>query len=100
MGSACDAGAINNWNLSEATGAFYVSLAMQNLASAERFFSGPSGIEDQLAKGTMDDGWWYVHRPQTHSHPRATLGNEGGFAAYHSPMIFTSTRLSRMPSSS
>jgi hypothetical protein len=57
--SACDGGSINNWNLSEATGAFYVSLAMQDLASAERFFSGPSGIEDQLAKGTMDDGWWY-----------------------------------------
>jgi len=52
-------GAINNWNLSEVTGAFYCSLAMQDLVSADRFFSGPSGIKDQLAKGTMDDGWWY-----------------------------------------
>ena len=59
MDQANDGGAINNWNLSEVTGAFYVSLAMQDLVSAERFFSGPAGIKDQLAKGTMDDGWWY-----------------------------------------
>ncbi len=52
-------GAISNWNLSEVTGAFYCALTLQDLASAERFFSGPGGIVDQLAKGTMDDGWWY-----------------------------------------
>jgi hypothetical protein len=54
-----DRGSINNWNLSEATGAFYCALTMQDLAAAERFFSGPAGVEDQLSKGTMDDGWWY-----------------------------------------
>ena len=52
-------GSINNWNLSEVTGAFYCALSMQDLVAAERFFSGPCGIKDQLAKGTMDDGWWY-----------------------------------------
>jgi len=52
-------GAINNWNLSEVTGAFYCSLVMGDLAQADRFFTGPGGIQDQLAKGTMDDGWWY-----------------------------------------
>jgi hypothetical protein len=52
-------GSISNWNLSENCGAFYCCLAMQDLAAAELYFSGPSGIEDQLAKGTMDDGWWY-----------------------------------------
>ena len=52
-------GAINNWNLSEDCGAFYCALVLQDLSLAERFFSGPSGIKDQLAKGTMDDGWWY-----------------------------------------
>jgi hypothetical protein len=52
-------GLINNWNLSEICGAFYAALAMQDLAAAERLFSGPCGIVDQLAKGTMDDGWWY-----------------------------------------
>ncbi|XHR27582.1 MAG: hypothetical protein ACFUZC_16755 [Chthoniobacteraceae bacterium] len=52
-------GGISNWNLSEVCGAFYCALAMQDLERAERFFSGPGGIVDQLAKGTMDDGWWY-----------------------------------------
>jgi hypothetical protein len=56
---ASDYGSINNWNLSEDCGAFYCSLAMEDLAAADRWFSGPSGIRDQLAKGTMDDGWWY-----------------------------------------
>ena len=54
-----DHGAINNWNLSEDCGAFYCSLAMQDLAAAQRWFAGPSGICDQLEKGVMDDGWWY-----------------------------------------
>jgi hypothetical protein len=52
-------GSINNWNLSECCGAFYCALSMQDLIAADRFFAGPSGIADQLAKGTMDDGWWY-----------------------------------------
>lgn len=52
-------GAINNWNLSELTGAFYCALALQDLAAADHFFSGPTGIKNQLAKGVMDDGWWY-----------------------------------------
>ena len=56
---ACDYGPINNWNVSEVCGAFYCSLALGDLASAERWFSGPSGIRDQLGKGVMDDGWWY-----------------------------------------
>jgi hypothetical protein len=56
---ASDYGSINNWNLSEDCGAFYCALAMEDLAAADRWFSGPSGICDQLAKGTMDDGWWY-----------------------------------------
>lgn len=59
MEQANDGGAINNWNLSEVTGACYCALAMQDLAAAGRFFSGPGGICDQMAKGTMDDGWWY-----------------------------------------
>ncbi|HEU5103252.1 MAG TPA: hypothetical protein VFU22_29730, partial [Roseiflexaceae bacterium] len=52
-------GAINNWNVSEIVGAFYCALVLGDLATAERFFRGPAGILDQLAKGTMDDGWWY-----------------------------------------
>jgi hypothetical protein len=34
-------------------------LVLGDLVTAERFFRGPAGILDQLAKGTMDDGWWY-----------------------------------------
>jgi len=56
---ASDYGSINNWNLSEDCGAFYCALAMEDLVAADRWFSGPAGICDQLAKGTMDDGWWY-----------------------------------------
>ncbi len=56
---ASDSGSINNWNLAEVCGAFYCALALQDLAAADRWFAGPSGICDQLAKGTMDDGWWY-----------------------------------------
>ena len=56
---ASENGSINNWNLSESCGAFYSALAMQDLVWADRFFSGPAGIKEQLAKGTMDDGWWY-----------------------------------------
>jgi hypothetical protein len=56
---ANDYGPINNWNVSEVCGAFYCALAMQDLVAADRWFSGTSGICDQLAKGTMDDGWWY-----------------------------------------
>jgi hypothetical protein len=51
-------GNINNWTVSEITGALYCALAIGDFAEAERFFKGPSGILDQLAKGTMDDGWW------------------------------------------
>ena len=52
-------GAINNWNLSEMTGAFYCALALQDLSAADHLFAGPTGIKNQLAKGAMDDGWWY-----------------------------------------
>ncbi|MEO7933841.1 MAG: NEW3 domain-containing protein [Chthoniobacterales bacterium] len=52
-------GSINNWNLSEVTGALYCALTLQDFSLAERFFSGPAGVCDQLSKGTMDDGWWY-----------------------------------------
>jgi hypothetical protein len=56
---ASDYGPINNWNVAEVCGAFYCSLALGDLASADRWFSGPAGISDQLSKGVMDDGWWY-----------------------------------------
>ncbi len=59
MARANDNGPINNWNVSQVCGAFYCSLALGDLAQADRWFSGPAGICDQLGKGVMDDGWWY-----------------------------------------
>ncbi len=59
MDRATRGGYINNWNLSELCGAFYSSLLLQDLERADRFFAGAAGIRDQLAKGTLDDGWWY-----------------------------------------
>ena len=56
---ANDFGPINNWNVSEVIGGFYCALVLGDLAEAEHWFSGPAGIIDQLAKGVMDDGWWY-----------------------------------------
>ena len=56
---ASDYGPINNWNLSEDCGAFYCAVAIQDLVAADRWFSGPAGICDQLGKGVMNDGWWY-----------------------------------------
>ena len=55
---ANDYGPINNWNVSEVIGGFYCALVLGDLAEAEHWFSGPSGIVDQLGKGVMDDGWW------------------------------------------
>jgi hypothetical protein len=55
---ASDYGPINNWNVSEGCGAFYCALALGDLAAADRWFLGPVGICDQLAKGVMNDGWW------------------------------------------
>ena len=52
-------GAINNWNLSEICGALYCALVLQDLATVDRFFRGPGGVTDHLAKGVLDDGWWY-----------------------------------------
>lgn len=52
-------GAINNWQLSEETGALYCALALQDWHLAESIFSGPCGITDHLSNGVMNDGWWY-----------------------------------------
>jgi hypothetical protein len=55
---ANDYGPVNNWNVSEVIGGFYGALVLGDLAEADRWFSGPAGIVDQLGKGVMDDGWW------------------------------------------
>jgi len=56
---ANDYGPINNWNVAQVIGGLYCSLAIGDMAEAERWFSGPAGVMDQISKGVMDDGWWY-----------------------------------------
>jgi hypothetical protein len=52
-------GNVGNWNVAAATGGLFISLAMGDLAQAERYLYGPSGFTDFLTKGVMDDGWWW-----------------------------------------
>jgi len=52
-------GGINNWNLSEETGALYCALALQDWDLVEKMFYGTTGIVDHLSQGVMSDGWWY-----------------------------------------
>lgn len=52
-------GAINNWVLSEITGAIYCALALQDWDLVEKIFNGPQGVVDHLKQGVMSDGWWY-----------------------------------------
>lgn len=52
-------GAINNWLLSEITGAMYCALALQDWDLVEKIFNGPQGVVDHLKQGVMSDGWWY-----------------------------------------
>lgn len=52
-------GDISNWMLAELAGALYCSQALQDRERMNRFLYGPGGLADQLARGTLDDGWWY-----------------------------------------
>ena len=52
-------GSINNWKLSEMCGALYCALVLQDWNLVEKMYSAPCGIIDHLAKGVMNDGWWY-----------------------------------------
>jgi hypothetical protein len=52
-------GGINNWLLSEITGALYCALAVQDFDLVEKMYNGPQGIVNHLQQGIMSDGWWY-----------------------------------------
>jgi len=52
-------GGISNWSTYENSGAFFCAAALQDMERMDRFVYGASGMIDQLAAGTMDDGWWY-----------------------------------------
>ncbi|WP_217591741.1 hypothetical protein [Cohnella sp. GbtcB17] len=52
-------GRISNWSLAELAGAVFCALALQDLERMNRFVFGSGGALEHLAKGTLDDGWWY-----------------------------------------
>ncbi len=56
---ALSVGGISNWTLAELVGALYCSQALQDRERMNRFLYDIGGYVDHLAKGTLDDGWWY-----------------------------------------
>lgn len=52
-------GNIGNWSTAACVGGLFCSLAMGDLAAAERYLYGSASFMDYLTKGVMDDGWWW-----------------------------------------
>lgn len=52
-------GNISNWTLAELTGALNCAQVLQDRERIERFLFGKNGVTAHLAKGTLNDGWWY-----------------------------------------
>ena len=52
-------GEASNWLLAEIAGAVYSAAVLGDKERMERFLYGPGGAADELAKGVLDDGWWY-----------------------------------------
>jgi hypothetical protein len=52
-------GNVGNWSVAQSTACLFCALAMGDLDAAQRYIDGPCGFEDFVAKGIMDDGWWW-----------------------------------------
>ena len=52
-------GHTSNWLLSEITGALYCAFALQDPERIHRFAFGNGGTQQQLIRGTFNDGWWH-----------------------------------------
>lgn len=52
-------GTVSNWQVAENTGALFCALALQDRERINHWLYAPSGVIDQMVKGTTDDGWWY-----------------------------------------
>ena len=52
-------GDFSNWHVAEMCGALYCALAIQDMATANRFLYGPGGFYDEICHGLMADGWWF-----------------------------------------
>ncbi|RED98411.1 COG1470 family protein [Marinoscillum furvescens] len=51
--------AIMNHEASALTGAVFAALFMEDMATLDHLMETEGGLIDQLAKGTMPDGWWF-----------------------------------------
>ena len=54
-----NAAGIMNHQASANAGAIFVALFLQDMAEVDHLTYGDGGMEDQIAKGTMADGWWF-----------------------------------------
>jgi hypothetical protein len=50
---------IMNHQASANAGAIFVALFLQDMAEIDHLTFADGGMEDQIAKGTMSDGWWF-----------------------------------------
>ena len=50
---------IMNHQASANAGAIFVALFLQDMAEIDHLTFADGGMEDQIAKGTMADGWWF-----------------------------------------
>lgn len=86
-------GEASNWLLAELAGATYCAAVLGDKERMERFLYGPSGAADQLAKGVLDDGWWY-EASIGYNLMCAGLMSELALAAVHFGMNFKDIRVS------
>lgn len=86
-------GEASNWLLAEIAGAVYCAAVLGDKERMERFLYGPGGASDQLAKGVLDDGWWY-EASIGYNLMCAGLMSELALAAAHFGMNFKDIRVS------
>lgn len=55
----CTRGKVSNWNLAELSGVITCAAVMEDMEQIVFFLETVNGVKDHLARGIMDDGWWY-----------------------------------------
>lgn len=85
-------GEASNWLLAEIAGAVYCAAVLGDKERMERFLYGSGGASDQLAKGVLDDGWWY-EASIGYNLMCAGLMSELSLAAAHFGMNFKDIRV-------
>ncbi|HMR50037.1 MAG TPA: hypothetical protein PKE40_12215 [Arachnia sp.] len=52
-------GKVSNWQLCELQGAISCAAVLQDLERIDHFLDADGGVLDHLARGVLDDGWWF-----------------------------------------